>query len=156
MSNRIAVDSEEGMQVPSWIANVSPFMEKVLDRLDIDNWELSVLFCTDAFIAKLNSQYRNIDGPTDVLSFEQGDEYIDDSDVTWFNAGDIVISLETLDKNCEQFEVSRNDELKRLLVHGILHLDGMDHSDNAPEQEMLQFQEHMLVGFADETVCEGK
>lgn len=155
MSNRIAVDSEEGMQVPSWIANVSPFMEKVLDRLDIDNWELSVLFCTDAFIAKLNSQYRNIDGPTDVLSFEQGDEYIDDGDVTWFNAGDIVISLETLDKNCEQFEVSRNDELKRLLVHGILHLDGMDHSDNSPEQEMLQFQEHLLAGFAGETVCEG-
>ena len=155
MSNRIAVDSEEGMQVPSWIEKVSPFMEKVLDRLDIVNWVLSVLFCTDAFIAKLNSQYRNIDGPTDVLSFEQGDEYIDDSDVTWFNAGDIVISLETLDKNCEQFEVSRNDELKRLLVHGILHLDGMDHSDNSPEQDMHQFQEHMVAGHNDETVCEG-
>jgi len=152
MSNRIVIDCEEGMERPVWLDRVVPFIEKVLKRLDIENWELSVLFCRDPFIANLNSQYRDIEGPTDVLSFEQGDEYIDDSDTTWFNAGDIVISLDTLRKNAELFGVSENDELKRLLVHGILHLDGMDHEDNSPEQEMLQFQEHFLVGFADDTV----
>lgn len=155
MSNRIVVDFEEGMAKPAWAEHVAPFMEKVLRRLDIDNWELSVLFCTDPFIANLNREYRKIDGPTDVLSFEQGDEYIDDNEVTWFNAGDIVISLDTLPKNCEQFGVTKNDELKRLLVHGILHLDGMDHSDNSPEQEMLQFQEHLLAGFTGDEVYRG-
>jgi len=152
MSNRIVIDCEEGMDRPAWLDRVTPFMDKVLKRLDIDNWELSVLFCRDAFIANLNSQYRKIDGPTDVLSFEQGDEYIDDDDNTWFNAGDIVISLDMLRKNAEQFEVTENDEIKRLLVHGILHLDGMDHSDNSPDQEMLQFQEHMLAGFAADRI----
>lgn len=152
MSNRIIVDCDEGIARPSWIDRVVPFMEKVLDRLDIDNWELSVLFCADPFIADLNRKYRNLDGPTDVLSFEQGDEYIDDDDVTWFNAGDIVISLDMLKKNAEQFSVDENDELKRLLVHGILHLDGMDHEDNSPEQEMIQFQEHLLAGFSGEKV----
>lgn len=152
MSNRIVIDCEEGMDKPSWMDKVTPFVNRVLDRLDIDNWELSVLFCRDPFIATLNKQYREIDGPTDVLSFEQGDEYIDDEDITWFNAGDIVISLDTLSKNAEQFAVTENDELKRLLVHGILHLDGMDHEDNSPEQEMLQFQEHMLTGFSDEKI----
>jgi probable rRNA maturation factor len=154
MSNRIIVDFDEHITRPTWLSNVEPFVAKVLSRLDIENWELSVLFCDDPFIANLNKQYREIDGPTDVLSFEQGDEYIDDDDVTWFNAGDIVISVDSLRKNAEQFAVSINDELKRLLVHGVLHLDGMDHSDNSPEQEMLQFQEHLLVSFQDIIIYE--
>ncbi|HQL33002.1 MAG TPA: rRNA maturation RNase YbeY [Treponemataceae bacterium] len=145
--NRIIVDSQEGIERPGWIENVEPFIALILDKLGIENWELSVLFCNDAFITDLNKKYRDIDSPTDVLSFEQGDEYIDDEDVNWFNAGDIVISLDTLKSNAKDFSVDVNDELKRLLVHGVLHLDGMDHEDNSPEQEMLQFQEHLLAGF---------
>jgi probable rRNA maturation factor len=147
MMNRIIVDSQEGIERPGWIENVEPFIALILDKLGIENWELSVLFCNDAFITDLNKKYRDIDSPTDVLSFEQGDEYIDDEDVNWFNAGDIVISLDTLKSNAKDFSVDVNDELKRLLVHGVLHLDGMDHEDNSPEQEMLQFQEHLLAGF---------
>ncbi|HKL85149.1 MAG TPA: rRNA maturation RNase YbeY [Treponemataceae bacterium] len=154
MSNKIVVDTEESIETPSWIGNVEPFILRVLDRLDIDNWEISILFCNDAFITDLNIKYRKIDAPTDVLSFEQGDEYIDDDDITWFNAGDIVISLDSLRKNCEDFDVTFNEELKRLLVHGILHLNGLDHEDNSPEQEMLQFQEHFLVGFSSIIVSE--
>lgn len=154
MSNKIVVDTEESIETPSWIRNVEPFILRVLDRLDIDNWEISILFCNDAFITDLNIKYRKIDAPTDVLSFEQGDEYIDDDDITWFNAGDIVISLDSLRKNCEDFDVTFNEELKRLLVHGILHLNGLDHEDNSPEQEMLQFQEHFLVGFSSIIVSE--
>ena len=152
MSNRIVIDCEDGMNRPDWLEKVSPFVTKVLERLDIDNWELSILFCRDPFIQTLNKQYRDIDSPTDVLSFEQGDEYIDDEDITWYNAGDIVISLDTLLKNAEQFGVTEDDELKRLLVHGVLHLDSMDHEDNSPEQEMLQFQEHLLAGFSGERI----
>jgi len=152
MSNRIVIDYDEGIARPSWIDLVEPFIIKVLDRLDIDNWELSILFCNDVFIADLNKKYREIDGPTDVLSFEQGDEYIDDNDITWFNAGDIVISIDSLVKNSAQFGVSLNNELKRLLVHGVLHLDGMDHENNDADQEMLEFQEHLLTGFSDDIV----
>ncbi len=155
MSNRIHIQCEEGLTEPSWIGRVEPYLSRVLDRLDIQKWELSILFCTDAYMANLNSTYRHVDGPTDVLSFEQGDEYIDDLDETWFNAGDIVISLDAIPRNARDFSVSENEELKRLLLHGILHLDGMDHSDNSPDQEMLQFQEHFLAGFQDVQVYEG-
>ncbi len=155
MSNRITVTAHEGIAEPLWIGKVSPFAEKILCHLDIDQWELSVMLCDDAFIAGLNKEYRKIDGPTDVLSFEQGDEYIDDQDLTWFNAGDIVISLDSLSSNVRSFGASMNEELKRLLVHGILHLDGMDHESNSPDEEMLQMQERILSSFADEIVFEG-
>ena len=69
----------------------------------------------------------------------------------WFSAGDIVISVDTLAKNAVEFDVSQDQELKRLLIHGILHLSGMDHSDNSPEQPMLQFQEIVLQDFIAES-----
>lgn len=155
MSNRITVTAHEDIAEPVWMSRVAPFADKILGYLDIDQWELSIMFCNDSFIAGLNKQYRTIDGPTDVLSFEQGDEYIDDQDLTWFNAGDIVISLDSLASNTRSFGVELNEELKRLIVHGILHLDGMDHESNAPDEEMLQMQERLLSLFVKDIVIEG-
>ena len=152
MKNNIFVGMEETCEPPEWFDNVEPFLQKVLEKLKLDHWEVSVMFCNDGFIRNLNNQYRNIDSPTDVLSFEGGDEYADDDGVVWYAAGDIVISIDTLLTNCTEFAVTLNEELKRLLVHGILHLNGMDHSDNSPEQEMLIFQEKLLKEMKDEII----
>lgn len=129
---------------PAWGAAVEPFMQSVLSRLSHSDWDISLVFCSDAFIHTLNKTYRKVDAPTDVLSFEQGEEYCDEAGQTRFSAGDIVISLDSLKSNVETFHVSANEELKRLLIHGTLHLSGMDHSDNSPQQEMLQLQEKIL------------
>lgn len=126
------------------ITEVNEFILSVLKKLECKNWDISILFCNDDFIKKLNKQYRNIDSPTDVLSFEQSETYIAENGTERFNAGDIVISIDSLKFNSSEFKVSLNEELKRLLIHGILHLKGMDHSDNSPEQDMLQFQEKLL------------
>lgn len=123
---------------------IEQFILEVLNKLKCKNWDISVLFCSDAYIKNLNKQYRNIDCPTDVLSFEQGETYIDEDGSNRFNSGDIVISLDSLKFNAQEFEVGLNEELKRLLIHGILHLKGMDHSDNSPDQEMLRFQEALV------------
>ena len=147
MSNSISVsfnDEPPGSIDPVRVEN---FISEVLNELNLKNWDISLLFCDDAFIKNLNKQYRDIDSPTDVLSFEQGDEYFDDAGETRFMAGDIVISLDSLRFNAEEFNVEINEELKRLIVHGILHLNGMDHSDNSPEQEMLKFQEELLMQY---------
>ncbi len=144
MKNNVFVNMEEDSSPPSWFEKIEPFILHVLEKLELDHWELSVLFCHDNFIHELNRQYRKIDNPTDVLSFELGDEYEDENGENWFTAGDIVISLDTLGSNCREFNVSFDNELKRLLVHGVLHLKGMDHSDNSPEQPMLVFQENFL------------
>ena len=149
MANRVFVSVQEKMDEPVWLCKVEPFVQKALKLIGYDGEELSLLFCDDAFIQELNKNYRQIDSATDVLSFENGDEY-EDEEGTWFCAGDIIISVETLPKNAAYFEVDENSELKRLLVHGLLHLNGMDHGDEhiekgvAPEGEMLVLQEQIL------------
>lgn len=148
--HNILVSMEEGVEAPLWLSKIEPFIQDVLELLNVSFWEVSVLFCKDAFIQKLNKEYRSMDNPTDVLSFESGEKYTDEEGTEWFTAGDIVISLDSLKKNCSDFEVSEDEELKRLLIHGILHLAGYDHSDNSPEQEMLKLQERILATFMQE------
>ena len=144
--NNIAITWQDILE-PKWGTQILPFLEAVLTQLEHTNWDLSVVFCRDVFIRELNKTYRQIDSPTDVLSFEQGDEYDGEDESLRFNAGDIVISLDSLRTNAETFNVTMNEELKRLLIHGILHLSGMDHSDNDPQQEMLQLQEKILGSY---------
>lgn len=157
MANRILISLGEDVTEPIWFNKVEPFIQTVLQKLNYDNEEISVLFCSDEFIKELNSQYRNIDSATDVLSFENGEEY-EDEEGLWKNVGDIAISLETLPKNAEYFEVDTNTELKRLIIHGILHLNGMDHGEEhiekgvVPTDEMLILQENLLADLSDEKI----
>lgn len=114
----------------------------------IDNAEVSVLFTDDSFITELNSHYRGEDSPTDVLSFPMMDEdewqecaEIEDMPVM---LGDIVISLETAQKQAEEKGVSLPGEIGMLLVHGVLHLLGYDHSTPEEEKNMWQRQDEIL------------
>lgn len=136
----------ENIDEPQWLEKAGIFLEILLEKLEIQNWEFSLTFCDNAYIHGLNRDYRDKDSPTDVLTFAQDDDpfpvYLEEGDVHY--AGDIVISLDTLKENAEYFEVDEEEELKRLIIHGVLHLKGMDHSDNSPRQEMLIFQESIL------------
>jgi probable rRNA maturation factor len=144
--NRIEVSAEE-VPLPPWIGELNHYILKVLDYLHRDRWDLSVLFCNDAYIRGLNARYRDRDEPTDVLSFSLGETFRD-GEGEWYLPGDIVLSLETLGENARYFEVSEDEELRRLIIHGILHLDGMDHLSNEPDQAMLRLQEAILAEFA--------
>lgn len=130
---------------------VSVFCIKVLNHFSLDNWEVSVLFCSENYISGLNKNYRDKKDPTDVLSFPQN-EFIEKSDEHMYYAGDIVISLSYMDKNCDHFSVSQNEELKRLIIHGIMHLQGYDHKTNDTSEKMLQIQENLLLTMQGEKV----
>jgi probable rRNA maturation factor len=67
-------------------------------------------------------------------------------------AGDIVISIKNLQENSKYFKVSEDEELRRLLVHGILHLAGEDHESNSPEEAMLRRQEEILARLGGESI----
>lgn len=153
--NQIFVSTEDGMEEPLWLPKIEDFADKVLVATGYDDEEVSVLFCTDRYIQELNRNYRNIDAPTDVLSFENGEEYTDEEGNKWYQAGDIAISLETLPKNAEYFNVDQDEELKRLVVHGLLHLNGYDHGEEHVEKgvepvcEMLVLQKKLMEEFKD-------
>ena len=155
--NRVYVAMQEGVEEPDWFENVEPFVQKALGELKYDGEEISMLLCNDEYMQQLNKEYRQIDSATDVLSFENDEEY-EDEEGKWKCAGDIVISLDTLPVNAEYFEEDRNSELKRLIVHGLLHLNGMDHGEehiekgSAPECEMLVLQEKVLKKLEDEKI----
>jgi probable rRNA maturation factor len=151
--NRVEVNAEE-VPLPPWSAASVRFARRVLETLDRDGWELSLLYCGDRFIRDLNARYRNRDEATDILSFPQEGP---DAPVTCggkgpFHAGDIVISLDTLTRNAAYFGITVDEELRRLLVHGILHLSGMDHTSNEESEPMLVLQEKIVTALAEERI----
>lgn len=160
MDNRVLVSVNDDMKNLSFCDaeafphKVERFLKKAMECLHFEGEEISVLFCTDSFIQELNKNYRGIDSATDVLSFENGEEY-EDEDGKWICSGDIAISLETVLKNADYFKVEYNMELKRVLIHGLLHLNGFDHGEEhiemgaAPSCEMLVLQERTLQEFED-------
>ena len=154
MSNAVNVSIEENLPEPAWFSKVEAFVLKILSELNKSDWELSVFFCGDAYIRSLNKEYRNIDSATDILSFEADSEdfpqFFQADESEPYYAGDIVISLETLPVNAEYFGIEKTLELQRLLIHGVLHLSGMDHGEEHIEKgkeaegEMLVLQEKIL------------
>jgi probable rRNA maturation factor len=148
--NRVDFNAS-GVTLPPWKGRAKKFVLKVLKILDRDGWDLSVVFCGNGYIKSLNARYRNKNEATDVLSFALG-ETAETEKGPRYLPGDIVISLETLDQNALYFGVSGDEELRRLLVHGILHLDGMDHATNKPGEPMLRLQEKILTELAGERI----
>lgn len=149
--NRVEV-AVEGVPEPHWIPKLAAFAEKVIASLGRDGWDLSLLLCDDATIRDLNSRFRDKDEATDVLSFALGEHTTDEELGQRWSAGDIAISLDTLAANASYFGVSQDEELRRLVLHGILHLDGMDHEDNDPSRPMLRLQEELLAGLGGERI----
>jgi probable rRNA maturation factor len=144
--NRVFFGSE-GIAMPQWTPAANLFIKKALEKLGRNNWELSVLFCDNSYIKSLNAKYRSKDEATDILSFPLGEN----APGGRFMAGDLVISLDALEENTRFFKVSADEELRRLLIHGILHLCGYEHSTNEAKEPMLETQEKILAELAERT-----
>jgi len=162
--NKVFFRTEE-VSLPSWAKQAEAFIKKVLKILGHKNWEVSVLFCDNKYIKSLNAQYRGKNEPTDVLSFAQGEPAAEARESRGsppesatgtgrYMAGDIVLSLDALEENVRFFKVPADEELRRLLVHAVLHLSGEDHATNNAEEPMLQHQEEILACLAAERIGE--
>ncbi|MGQ9556930.1 MAG: rRNA maturation RNase YbeY [Desulfurispora sp.] len=127
------------------IALVRRVVEKALElEIPGEEAEVSVVLVDDQYIRELNHRYRQIDAPTDVLSFalEEGEELADAGEERVL--GDIVISLPAAIRQAAEYGHSLERELGFLAVHGALHLLGYDHGEPAGEQEMLARSEAVL------------
>jgi probable rRNA maturation factor len=129
-----------------YLARCAEFAERALARIAGDGWELSLLFGGDAELRALNSEHRGKDEPTDVLSFpaREGYDFPELPNQELRQAGDIAISIPFARENASFFGVDPDEEVQRLIVHGILHLMGSDHASNDPDEPMLVEQEAIL------------
>jgi probable rRNA maturation factor len=129
----------EDVEEPPSRALCRRFLARVLQRRGLGNWELSVLFTGDERIRELNRRYRGRDTATDVLCFSQdGSPALGgagqragagNGEAPRWLAGDVVVSLQSVRRNARENGVGEQEELKRVLIHGILHLEGMDHEE---------------------------
>ena len=109
-----------------------------------DNTEVSLLLTDDTQIRQLNREYREVDSPTDVLAFSlmEGEDF--GGDLEEHPLGDVVISVETAQRQAEAQGHDLERELDVLLVHGLLHLLGYDHADPEDETRMFARQSEIL------------
>ena len=106
--------------------------------------ELSVMICDAPVIHELNRTYRNVDEPTDVLSFalNEGDE--EDCAEEEAALGDIVINIDRAAEQAKEYGHSREREIAYLAVHGFLHILGYDHYEEEEKKEMRAAEEAIL------------
>ncbi len=112
----------------------------LLKELDCTEREISILLTTDEEIKELNSRFRDIDKPTDVLSFPMEDPEL---------LGDVVISIERVFDQAARHGLSNDEELARLLVHGTLHLLGFTHEGGAREAAKMKKREEELLAILE-------
>ena len=108
----------------------SAWIKKTADRYNKKIGDVGYLFCNDEKILETNRQYLNHDFFTDIISFDysEGDRI----------SGDIFISLDTVRSNSQKYNTDYQEELHRVIIHGILHLCGLD---DKLEEDAIQMRE---------------
>ncbi len=146
------IDSGESLEVSS--VELEALARFVLDHELCIDTSAAVVIADDAYVHDLNRRYRGKDEPTDVLSFASTPEDysmpVPESAGTDRHAGDIIVSPASVARNAEYFGVSKEEELRRVVVHGMLHICGRTHETNDADEPMLKAQEELLQRWSRE------
>ena len=108
-------------------AHHEDWISRIIESEGFDEGEINYIFCDDEYLHKINVEYLNHDTLTDIISF--------DYTVGNLIQGDIFVSVERVKDNANDFNVSFEEELKRVLSHGVLHYCG--YKDKSPKDEAL-------------------
>jgi len=118
---------------------------RLLDLLNLQNRHLSIVFMDDKNMASYNSRYRHRQGPTNVLSFPAADiPEIMPHLPSGRELGDILISVETAEREIQEKQQSLHDRLTELMIHGLLHLLGYDHEKSEGDAFLMERSEKEL------------
>ncbi len=165
-----AEESERDNELVLSAAEIAGFAARVLEYCSLAGWELSIRVAGPAVAREMNREYRGRDEPTDVLSFSQIETNEPELVVSELSqprasgqetgasggggeegltgrrrvAGDLLLCQSVIVEQAYAHEVSPQEELCRVLTHGILHLAGWDHETYDLKEEMLRFQEQIL------------
>ncbi len=111
-------------QLENWI-------EKVVSDKEFELGEVNYIFCDDEYLLKLNVEFLQHDTLTDIISF--------DNSLGKLINGDIFISIERVQENAKEYNVTFEEELHRVMIHGILHYMGL--KDKSADEKMLMRKE---------------
>ena len=118
----IVFNYETPFELPNEI-QTQEWIQKVVADNGFEIGEINYVFCDDNYLHKLNVEFLNHDTLTDVISF--------DNTLGKLISGDIFISIERVEENAKDFKVSFENELHRVMIHGVLHYMGFkDKSDD--------------------------
>ena len=120
----------EAEKVKNWISQVIQLRGKKVGNI-------SYLFCDDEYLLGVNQQYLNHDTYTDIITFD----YV----AADLISGDIMISIDRVGENASQFEVPFELELRRVIIHGVLHLLGQGDKSDDEATEMRRQEEESLA-----------
>lgn len=123
---------KEKRKVSKWINDVIKLHQKKLGNV-------SYIFCSNQYILELNQQYLNHNYFTDIITFD----YCSDNKVE----GDIFISVDTVLDNSHRFKTNFNDELLRVIIHGVLHLVGFSDKTAKQQKQMRVLEDEALSIF---------
>ena len=115
---------------------VSEWISKAINSENCKEGELNYIFCSDDYLHKINVDFLNHDTLTDIISF--------DYSVGKELHGDIYISVERVEDNAKDFDVSFEDELARVMIHGILHYCGYKDKSGADAKLMRTKEDYYL------------
>jgi len=139
MKPEIHLLNENNYDIPNKIENI---IDATLSILKQDNKiSVNISFVDEQEITRLNKQFRNYSEPTDVLSFEAG---VIDPETGKIILGDIVICVPFVVNQSTFFKNNLNDEIKLMIIHGMLHLFGFDHENVQSKAEMWDYQNKIL------------
>ena len=124
------LENEEA--IATWLSNVIVSENR-------KEGEINYIFCDDEYLLKINLEYLNHDTLTDIISFD----YSVGSELN----GDIFVSVERVKENAVDFNVPFDEELKRVIVHGVLHYSGYKDKSEADEKLMRSKEDEKLAMF---------
>jgi len=116
--------------------NISEWISSVISSEGLKEGEINYIFCNDEYLHKLNVEFLNHDTLTDIISFDYtvGKEL----------QGDIFVSVVRVKDNAKDLEVSFEDEIERVIVHGVLHFCGYKDKTDEDKKEMRAKESHYL------------
>jgi rRNA maturation RNase YbeY len=127
-SEELDFDLPNQEQLSLWIEKTIEQEQKMLQSINF-------IFCNDAYLHKINLEYLDHDTLTDIITFPYSEEHIE---------SDIYISVERVKENAQKFNVPFEKELKRVIIHGVLHLCGYKDKEEA-EQKLMREKENYYI-----------
>ena len=120
--------------------NFKAWLKKVADREGFRITDLNYIFCSDIYLHKINFEYLNHDTYTDIITFDHSE----DKNIV---EGDIFVSIERITDNSKTLNTHFEEEFKRVIVHGLLHLCGYDDDSVEKKAEMRRLESKYILIF---------